>query len=132
MLYYSGRLDNRIKIGGNRVELEEVETAVSSLDIVHQCVVRPVDSGDGRVNALIAYITLKEETTDHLDAVIRIKKALREYLPLYMIPQKIMILPEFKTNTSGKIDRAAIRMFHEEQMEKLYKRMRESTADLAK
>lgn len=132
LLYYSGRLDNRIKIGGNRVELEEVETAVSSLDIVHQCVVRPVTSGDGRVNALIAYVTMKEETTDHLDAVIRIKKALREYLPLYMIPQKIMILPEFKTNTSGKIDRAAIRMFHEEQMEKLYKRMSESTADLAK
>ncbi|WP_312653376.1 AMP-binding protein [Proteiniclasticum sp.] len=132
LLYYSGRLDNRIKIGGNRVELEEVESAVSSLDIVHQCVVRPMATEDGRVNALIAYITLKEETQDHLTTVITIKKALRENLPLYMIPQKIMILPEFKTNTSGKIDRAAIRMFHEEQMEKVYKRMNEASAVLAK
>lgn len=133
LLYYSGRLDNRIKIGGNRVELEEVETAVSTLEMVHQCVVRPVTAEDGRICSLVAYITMKNDCNDHLNTVITIKKALKEYLPQYMIPQKIIILPEFKTNTSGKIDRGEIRMFHEEQMEKYYERIRvEASEDLVK
>lgn len=128
LLYYTGRLDNRIKIGGNRVELEEVETAVSSLEMVHQCVVRPVMTEEERVSSLVAYVTLMGETCDHVETVIAIKKALKEFLPQYMIPQKIMILPEFKTTTSGKIDRAAIRLFHEEQMEKIHhRRGREKT-----
>ena len=83
--------------------------------MVNQCVVRPVQDSDGRVSTLVAYLTLKEWTRSELSAVISIKKALKEILPTYMIPQKIVILPEFKTNTSGKIDRAALRTFHEEQ-----------------
>lgn len=118
LLYYAGRLDNRVKIGGNRVELEEVEQGISSLDLAHQCVVRPVQEEDGRVLSLVAYVTLKERGLDELHAVIQMKKSLMAILPSYMIPQKFVILPELLTNTSGKIDRAAMRIFHEEEMRK--------------
>ncbi len=116
LLFYAGRLDNRIKIGGNRVELEEVESAIISLPLIHQCVVRPVYGSDDRVISLVAYVTQTNPSRSHLESIITIKKSLKEVLPSYMIPQKIIILPEFKTNTSGKIDRAAIRMYHEELM----------------
>jgi D-alanine--poly(phosphoribitol) ligase subunit 1 len=116
LYYYAGRLDNRIKIGGNRVELEEVEQGISSLFMVHQCVVRPVQDEDQRVLSLVAYVTLKERTLDELHAVIALKRELKEIMPSYMIPQKIVILPELQTNSSGKIDRAAMRAFHEEEM----------------
>lgn len=116
LLHYAGRLDNRIKIGGNRVELEEVESAVASLPLIHQCVVRPLHGTDDRVISLVAYVTQTDPLKSHLESVIAIKKSLKEILPSYMIPQKIIILPEFKTNTSGKIDRAAVRMYHEQQM----------------
>lgn len=116
LLFYAGRLDNRIKIGGNRVELEEVESAIISLPLIHQCVVRPVYGSDDRVISLAAYVTQTNPSRSHLESIITIKKLLKEVLPSYMIPQKIIILPEFKTNTSGKIDRAAIRMYHEELM----------------
>ncbi len=116
LLYYAGRLDHRIKIGGNRVELEEVETAIASLPIIHQCVVRPVQIEEDRVTSLVAYVTLKDSSQSHLNVVIMIKKLLKDLLPSYMIPQKIMILPKFETNSSGKIDRAHLRAFHEQQM----------------
>lgn len=116
LLYYAGRLDNRIKIGGNRVEMEEVETAVTSLSSVHQCVVRPVQKEGERVTALVAYVTLCDSSKGPLESMMRIKKDLKEMLPAYMIPQKIVILPEFKTNTSGKVDRAYMRQYHEKLM----------------
>lgn len=118
LLYYAGRLDHRIKIGGNRVELEEVESAISSLPNIHQCVVRPVQSDDERVTSLTAYVTLTEPAKSHLEVVITIKKLLKDHIPSYMIPQKIVVLPKFQTNSSGKIDRAHIRLFHEEEMKK--------------
>ncbi len=120
LLYYAGRLDHRIKIGGNRVELEEVESAISSLSIIRQCVVRPVQSDEERVTSLLAYVTLMEPSRNQLEVLITVKKQLKEFLPSYMIPQKIVILPEFKTNSSGKIDRAHIRLYHEEQMKKMH------------
>lgn len=119
LLYYAGRLDNRIKIGGNRVELEEVESALTSLNIIRQCVVLPVESEDERVTSLIAYITLIDSSRNSLDVIILIKKLLKDFLPSYMIPQKIIILPEFKTNSSGKIDRGHLRQFHEDKIKKM-------------
>ncbi len=116
LLYYVGRLDNRVKIGGNRVELEEIESTIASLPFIHQCVVRPVQSEEERVTSLVAYITLKETPKNNLEVIISIKKLLKNLLPSYMIPQKIVILTEFKTNSSGKIDRGYLRQYHEEHL----------------
>lgn len=111
-LYYAGRLDNRVKLGGNRVELEEVETALCRLPEVYQAVVRPVYR-DGLVVSLTAYITLRDKQAAPLKSIIAIKKGLGAMVSSYMIPQKIVIMESFKTNSSGKIDRAAIRIDHE-------------------
>lgn len=101
------------------MELEEVESALTSLNIIRQCVVLPVESEDERVTSLIAYITLLDPSRNSLEVIIKIKKLLKDFLPPYMIPQKIIILPKFKTNSSGKIDRGHLRQFHEDKIKKM-------------
>lgn len=111
--YYLGRMDNRIKIGGNRVELEEVEGMLNKVEAVEQSVVRPVSDKDGAVKYLVAYLTLRCKPENETKQLLEIRKKLKEKLPSYMIPQKITILNTFPKNSSGKIDRYAMRLYHD-------------------
>lgn len=59
--YYVGRKDNLVKVGGYRVELEEVEQQLSTVSRVRDCAVVPI-TRDGQVILLAAYITVKRLT----------------------------------------------------------------------
>lgn len=113
LYYYLGRLDNRVKIGGNRVELEEVESALNEEEWIHQSVVRPVVDQEGTVKFLVAYVTLTSKYENRSKLFLDIRKGLKERLPSYMIPQKIIEMDVFPKNSSGKIDRYAMRLHHE-------------------
>ena len=113
LYYYLGRLDNRLKIGGNRVELEEVESALNEEEWIHQSVVRPVVDQEGTVKFLVAYVTLTSKYENRSKLFLDIRKGLKERLPSYMIPQKIIEMDVFPKNSSGKIDRYAMRLHHE-------------------
>jgi len=113
LYYYLGRLDNRVKIGGNRVELEEVESALNREEWIHQSVVRPVVDKEGAVKFLVAYVTLTSTYENRSKLFLDIRKGLKERLPSYMIPQKIIGMDVFPQNSSGKIDRFAMRLHHE-------------------
>ncbi|QRY60949.1 amino acid adenylation domain-containing protein [Gordonia sp. PDNC005] len=101
-LSYHGRTDHQVAVRGFRVELGEIEAAVSALDgVVDSAVVAPVGpSGD---RTIVAYVTGR--TVLHpADMTTR----LAQTLPSYLVPSTIVVVDEMPTTPSGKIDRGAL------------------------
>lgn len=103
-LYHVGRSDHQIKLRGFRIELEEIEQALTSYPAIKQAVVvvREAAPEDSR---LVAYVVLdeREEAT-----VSEIRSHLRGLLPQYMMPSVVMPLITLPLSPSGKLDRAAL------------------------
>lgn len=97
---YLGRLDFQVKVRGFRIELEEIELALS----VHPAVSRSVVIAkiDGTDSHLIAYIVADSgvaPTTDQL------RLFLRQSLPDYMLPSYFVFLDTIPLSPNGKINR---------------------------
>jgi amino acid adenylation domain-containing protein len=103
-----GRSERRASVRGFRVELAEVERAVSQCPGVRHAAV--VAHGDPRDEA-------NEE--QHLDAYVEwerngafdsgtLRELLKRRLPLYMIPSRYIQIARMPLNPSGKIDYAAL------------------------
>jgi len=101
---FLGRTDHQIKIRGFRVELGEIEAALSELEEVAQCVV--VDrEGVAGSKRLVAFLV--PEDNRELDAET-LRAALGQRLPDYMIPSAFVPLDALPVNASGKVDRKAL------------------------
>ncbi|WP_113705324.1 amino acid adenylation domain-containing protein, partial [Nonomuraea lactucae] len=92
---FLGRIDNQIKIRGQRVELGEIETVLREQPGVREALV--VAGGDG----LVAYVV-----TDVPDADPR--TALKALLPDHMVPTAYVRLEALPLSPNGKVDRAAL------------------------
>ncbi|TPX07291.1 uncharacterized protein E0L32_010788 [Thyridium curvatum] len=107
-----GRMDGQVKIRGNRVELGDVEAAISAHKDISAAVVI------GRDDRLVAYCVRKQAPPTSVDlpahALVpeRLSHMLRpwvaERLPAYMVPAFFVELREFPVSISGKIDRKAL------------------------
>ena len=115
MLYYCGRIDLQIKLHGYRIELEDVESNISKLPQVEHAVVVPGMRG-GKVSSLTAYIVKRvteadgesdsgEESTNTADETAKLRSDLKQFLPDYMIPKKIVFVDELPMTNNGKVDR---------------------------
>lgn len=94
-LVYVGRKDNQIKHQGYRIELGEIDAAGFAVEGVKQACAVYKDS------MIVMYCTVESAETD----TKKILSALKERLPKYMIPRRIVILDEMPLNANGKIDR---------------------------
>ncbi|WP_433624777.1 amino acid adenylation domain-containing protein [Nocardia sp. CA-120079] len=94
---YLGRTDFQVKLRGLRIELGEVETALTA----HDSVARAVASV--RSDQLVAYVV----TTTTVDAEA-LRTHVAERLPSYMVPAVIMVLDAMPLNPNGKLDRRAL------------------------
>ncbi|WP_165955985.1 amino acid adenylation domain-containing protein [Streptomyces hainanensis] len=102
-LEFVGRRDDQVKISGFRVELGEVEAAVSGHPGVNQvAVVARTDTfGDRR---LVAYVAGREP-----DSLTRsVPEHLAGVLPAYMVPTTVVALPALPLTPNGKVDRDAL------------------------
>ena len=103
-LVVTGRVDSQVKVRGNRVHLEEVESAIA----------RRIGVQDARVLA---------HTTDRGDVTLRafvvgkpgaeldgstIQRDLRVELPGYAVPGSVVTLDALPYTAHGKLDRAAL------------------------
>ena len=106
-LWFQGRRDNQIKIAGHRVELEEIDLAVEAFPgmIRAQTVLIDAQTAPQLVTAFVACAPI---------AVNDIAAALRDRLPAYMRPARLLQLDKLPTNANGKIDRLAVRRLAEE------------------
>lgn len=102
-LDFLGRFDNQVKVRGVRIELAEIESAISRLDGVISCVASLHDEATS--SELVAYIV-----TDGMDAALagRWRAALERSLPASMIPSRFVILDELPLGPTGKIDRSKL------------------------
>jgi D-alanine--poly(phosphoribitol) ligase subunit 1 len=104
-LYFCGRLDLQIKLYGHRIELGDIEENLCALPGVENAMVLPVLK-DGACTRLVAFVqSVGEPDTNAASAL---KAALRERLPAYMIPQRIVFKQRFAMTRNGKIDRGAL------------------------
>lgn len=101
-LYFMGRADDQVKVGGRRIELGEVDAALMHLPGVSGCAaaVRRASSG---TPLLVGYVASADPSFD-LSAA---RAALAEALPAALVP-RLVLVDELPTRTSGKVDRDAL------------------------
>lgn len=99
-----GRLDEQVKIRGNRVELGEVTSTVLAHPGV-RAAETIVDDGGPDGTALYAFAVAPEGGVEQDE----LEQHLRSSLPPYMVPARIILLPALPTGVSGKVDRRALR-----------------------
>ncbi|QDV13870.1 Linear gramicidin synthase subunit B [Rosistilla oblonga] len=98
-LEFLGRIDRQVKIRGFRIELGDIEAALGSHPGVSAGIVKAFeDAGD---TYLAAFLTT--EPTDDV-SVESITSHLKGRLPIYMVPQRVVILDQLPLLASGKID----------------------------
>lgn len=97
-LIYVCRKDNQIKHLGHRIELGEIETAVSCFEEVTQC--------------CCVYDDIRKRIVLYIDCKLSrktVNERLKEILPYYMMPGKVISIDSFPLNSNGKIDRLKIK-----------------------
>lgn len=122
-LEYIGRRDNQVKISGQRVELAEIEKALSACPAVRSTITSIQTTDNGR-KSLVAVISLEEprlprrtplkelsaELQPEVEGVLKsLRNVLYSRLPTYMVPNVWRVVEELPRTASLKIDRNAIR-----------------------
>ncbi|MCB1056353.1 MAG: hypothetical protein KDD11_12700, partial [Acidobacteria bacterium] len=105
-LEFLGRGDFQVKVRGNRVELEEVENALRRHDEVAEAVVVAREASGG--TRLVAYVVPVTGDAESGGLQTRLRAALKEALPEYMVPATFVVLGELPLTPNGKVDRAAL------------------------
>ncbi|MEZ2122727.1 Pls/PosA family non-ribosomal peptide synthetase [Corynebacterium sp. CCM 9203] len=103
-LYFVGRVDDQVKIGGRRIELGEVEAAVAALPGVRSSAV-VVQTTGAESKVLVAYLSCVNPDAG-FDTVTATKR-LAEAMPAALVP-RLCVLDELPVRTSGKVDKAAL------------------------
>lgn len=104
-LYFVDRKDEMIKISGYRVSPTEIEEVVYETGLVGEAVALGI--ADPRVGQRIALVVSPRNGIP-LDQGALIAK-LRRQLPLYMVPQQVVVRPIVPRSPNGKFDRAVLR-----------------------
>ena len=108
-LYCDGRIDNQIKLHGYRIEIEDIEAnLVTVYGVKRGAVAQRIR--DGRVESLTAFVIRDGNliTDDYFGRKV-IRTALREKMPSYMVPKRVIFLDELPVTNNGKLDRKRLR-----------------------
>jgi tyrocidine synthetase-3 len=98
---YLGRIDNQIKIRGNRIEIGEVEYVVTSFDKIKNGVVLAKEANGAF--QLVAYLVTEAGFNENdLIAYMNAK------LPDYMIPSSFIYVDQIPVTSNGKVDRTTL------------------------
>ncbi|BBZ18084.1 hypothetical protein MGAD_24190 [Mycolicibacterium gadium] len=99
-LQHLGRADEQVKVRGYRIELGEIQAALIALDGVEQAAVvtREDRPGDKR---LVGYLIGSAEPA-------RVRAALAERLPAYMVPAAVVVVDALPLTPNGKLDTRAL------------------------
>ncbi|MGO4632580.1 amino acid adenylation domain-containing protein [Streptomyces sp. 2RAF24] len=102
-LAYLGRRDRQVQVNGFRVELAEIEAALSARPGVDAAgaAVTTDDSGAHLVAVVVPAAGAAPEPAELLAAV-------RTTLPRYMVPRTVVVVDALPLTTNGKLDRTAV------------------------
>lgn len=100
-LEFLGRLDEQVKIRGNRVEPGETAAVLETHPAVAQAVVT-VRKGSSGPLGLVGHVAAEEVSERELRAF------LTDRLPAYSVPERIAVMSRLPLTLSGKVDRDAL------------------------
>ena len=97
-LFFCGRRDDQVKYMGHRIELAEIELAINRIPGVERsCCI--FDEEKARLHAFYCGTCGRKE----------LAQALKEQLPVFMVPGRLHQLERMPVTGRGKIDRKALR-----------------------
>lgn len=97
-IIFLGRKDNQIKIGGYRIEIGEIENLVLKHVDVSSCFV-DIQTNDSGFSNIVLYYSSKKKVDGRI-----LKSYLKEFLPNYMIPSKMIYVSKMPNKVNGKVD----------------------------
>ena len=98
-----GRIDNQIKVLGNRVEIEEIESHLRTVTGAQMVGVVAYPVVDSVAQGVVGFIGAPGVDSP------KVLADLKSRLPAYMVPSGIIALKQMPTNQNGKVDRRALR-----------------------
>ncbi len=99
---YIGRIDKQVKIRGHRVELGEIESILMQCDLIKNAVVETMENNQGD-KQLVAYVVPQKAFNKQA-----ILTYLKDKLPVFLIPDKLIEMGYLPLTPNGKIDRASL------------------------
>jgi surfactin family lipopeptide synthetase A len=99
-----GRFDYQVKVRGFRVELGEIEAALSEHEAIRECVLT-ARQGNGADKQLVAYAVCNAEQPP---SVSELRAHLKERLPDYMVPSFFVFMDAMPLSPNGKVNRLAL------------------------
>ena len=99
-IQFLGRVDEQVKINGNRVEPGDIAHCLLAFGAVTDAVVVNIGSGAPKLHA---YVVVSEEV-----ATSELMAHVRNALPAYMIPAGISLVDRLVRNANGKVDRSVL------------------------
>ncbi|MEM9566771.1 MAG: amino acid adenylation domain-containing protein [Cyanobacteria bacterium P01_E01_bin.34] len=104
-IVFLGRRDRQVKWCGFRIELADIETALSALSGVKEAAVM-LRQDRPQLPRLVAYYTSTNADEGHKPNQLR--SLLQAKLPQYMLPSHYVALESMPLTPSGKLDRSAL------------------------
>ena len=100
-----GRMDEQVKIRGNRVELSEIESVIRELDYIDDVTVQTIKHGSN--NELVSYVVISKYMDENV-----LRDGVCDYVsknkPDFMIPSYVIRLDSIPLNVNGKVDKHAL------------------------
>lgn len=98
-IIFVGREDGQVKVRGNRVELAEIENALTKHPLVRRATVILHKTGGQGAENIVAYLT----TDDGFD-MASCRMQLEQSLPAYMVPGYMICVDHIPLTSNGKVD----------------------------
>jgi len=97
-----GRIDHQVKVRGHRIEIGEIEHALTSIKGIKSAIVL------AKTDILVAFIVVDYEITTELEEIRLWRNELASQLPNFMVPHIFHILEKMPRTLNDKIDRVAL------------------------
>ena len=108
VLHCLGRLDHQVKILGHRVELEDLEAHLRGASGSDEVAAVAWPLRGATASGIVAFVCRASATT------AEIRERLKEVLPHYMVPRRVIEVEALPLSTNGKVDRKALLAMLEE------------------
>lgn len=109
LIEFKGRMDQQIKIRGYRVELSEIERAISELGGIDDCAVICKTDNDG--NKLLCAFVVSSKISD----MTELRKKLALCVPDYMLPARFIHMDTLPLTSNGKVSKEKLLEIYEKQ-----------------
>lgn len=113
---FLGRADSELKIRGYRVNTEDIEKSINQHADVNLAIVRALEDS-AKDKSIVAFIQWKDEVKNK-----ELENYLQEQLPVYMLPQELVVIDQVPVTPNGKLAIKALQKLRAVKEEKILTR----------